>query len=100
MRIRHAEILEMQNGIREQLSAVLDESIDKGIVVPSPQPRSLPAHVQRVREEGVVVGTDVQDDGEDTVGVDSCSECVEGGFGGGDCDTADTLVCEGDQSQA
>jgi hypothetical protein len=40
----------------------------------------------------VVVGSDVEDDGEDAVGVDTRAEGVESGFGGGDGDTADALV--------
>lgn len=40
----------------------------------------------------MVVCSDVQNDGEDTVGVDTGSEGVKRGFGGGDGDTADSLV--------
>lgn len=39
-----------------------------------------------------VVGTDVEDDGEDTVRVDACSKSVERGLGRRDGNSADTLV--------
>jgi hypothetical protein len=41
----------------------------------------------------VVIGTGVEYDGEDSVGLDTGSESVQGGLGEGDGDTTDTLVC-------
>lgn len=41
----------------------------------------------------MVIGTGVQYDGKDSVGLDTGSESVQGGLGEGDGDTTDTLVC-------
>lgn len=76
--VGHSEILKVNHGIGEQFAAVFDESSNKLVVVFASESRTFPAHVQRVREEGVVVGSDVQDDGQDTVGVDTGSEGVQG----------------------
>jgi hypothetical protein len=67
----------------EELFAVVDELVDEVVVDLSTHTRSFPAEVERVGEEGVVVGPDVEDDGKDSVRVDARSEGVESGFGGG-----------------
>ena len=43
----------------------------------------------------MVIGTRIEYDGEDSVGLDTGSESVQGGLGEGDGDTTDTLVCTG-----
>ena len=41
----------------------------------------------------MVIGTRIEYDGEDSVGLDTGSESVQGGLGEGDGDTTDTLIC-------
>ena len=73
MGIGHSKVLKVNNGIREQFPTVGDKSMNELIVVLSPQTRTFPTHVEWVREEGVIVGSDIQDNGEDTVRVDTGS---------------------------
>jgi hypothetical protein len=41
----------------------------------------------------MVIGTRVEYDGKDSVGLDTGSESVQGGLGEGDGNTTNTLVC-------
>ena len=48
----------------------------------------------------MVIGTGVEDDGQDSVGLDTGSEGVQGSLGEGDRDSTDTLICTGYASLA
>lgn len=61
----------------EEFLAIVDELVDEVIVDLSTHTRSLPSEVKRVRKESMVVGSNIKDDGQDTVRVDTRSEGVQ-----------------------
>jgi len=72
-----AKVLEVDERVGEELLAVVDELVDEVVVELATYARALPTEVERVREEGVVVGADVEDDGQDPVRVDARAERVK-----------------------
>lgn len=92
LRIAEAEIFKVNEGVGEQLAALLDELVDKLVVQLSPDSSSFPTQVQGVGELHVVVGSRVKHDWQDSVGLDTGTQGVERGFGEGDGDTTNTLI--------
>ena len=77
MSIRHAEIFKVNDRVGKEIAAIPDEPIDKVVVVTSSQPSSFPAHVKGIREECVVISSNVQNDREDSIRIDACAEGVQ-----------------------
>ena len=91
-RVRRAEVLPVQDRVGEERGRRGDVAVDEGVVLLAPDPRLRHAEVERVVEQLLPVGADVEHHGKGAGRVDAGRRGVDVELADGDLDAADAPV--------
>ena len=94
------EVLPLDDGVGQSVGHRVDEGVDQLVVVVAPHAVAPPSEVERIGKQDLVVGADVEQDGQGSAGIDPAHRAVEGQLADGDAHATGPEVAQSEDALA